>query len=344
MARLRLWREAAWLASCALPLAAWYAYHYAKTGFLFGNPEFLRYNAQANLDPLRFLAAFGHRLLHLTAHMNLFVPVGMALAALLLDAASGSPASTAPSELRSGIAHRRAAPHLSAAAGQRALLQRSGRRAAHPLSAAHVSAGAAGWPSPPLSPRSRLAGVWPSSPPRLSSWGSSSIRPTALPRKTIWPMRASSASHQAGIAQLEAALPRLDRALRLAGHRRADPPRAGLRSRSPSPSTASRTLPPPQIARAAQEPENYSTALVFSTKYDPPSPLLTLGRWERGAGRALLRPASRLAARSRSPSSSTATWSGSSKTRACGSRSSASTASTMRGWRAGSRRSLFPDP
>jgi 4-amino-4-deoxy-L-arabinose transferase-like glycosyltransferase len=84
-ARGRLWREAAWLASCAAPLAGWYAWHKAKTGFLFGNPEFLRYNAQANLEPLRFVAAFAHRALHLTAHMNLFVPVLMTAAALLLD-------------------------------------------------------------------------------------------------------------------------------------------------------------------------------------------------------------------------------------------------------------------
>jgi hypothetical protein len=34
---------------------------------------------------------------------------------------------------------------------------------------------------------------------------------------------------------------------------------------------------PAQIARAAQEPEKYSAALVFATKYDPPSPLLGLG-------------------------------------------------------------------
>ena len=68
-----------------LPLAGWYAWHYAKTGFLFGNPEFLRYNAEATLTPLRILAAFGHRVLHLTAHMNLFVPVLMTLAALMLN-------------------------------------------------------------------------------------------------------------------------------------------------------------------------------------------------------------------------------------------------------------------
>ena len=37
-ARTRLWSEAAWLAGCLLPLAAWYAFHFCKTGFLFGNP------------------------------------------------------------------------------------------------------------------------------------------------------------------------------------------------------------------------------------------------------------------------------------------------------------------
>ena len=83
-ARSRLWREAAWLAGSILPLCAWYAYHYAKTGFIFGNPQYLRYNAESTLEPVRILAAFGHRVLHLTAHMNLFVPVLMTFAALLL--------------------------------------------------------------------------------------------------------------------------------------------------------------------------------------------------------------------------------------------------------------------
>jgi hypothetical protein len=100
-ARLKLWREAAWFSTCILPLAAWYAYHYTKTGFLFGNPEYLRYNAEATLNPLRILTAFCHRILHLTAHMNLFVPVLMALAALLLsprpDAEGHDRASLAPS-------------------------------------------------------------------------------------------------------------------------------------------------------------------------------------------------------------------------------------------------------
>ena len=67
-----------------LPLCAWYAYHLHKTGFIFGNPEFLRYNATATLTPLRFLLALGHRILHVTAHMNLFVPVLCMFGAMML--------------------------------------------------------------------------------------------------------------------------------------------------------------------------------------------------------------------------------------------------------------------
>ncbi len=70
----------------ALPLAAWYAYHRHKTGFIFGNPEFLRYNATATLTPLRILLALGHRILHVTAYMNLFVPVLCMFAAMILPA------------------------------------------------------------------------------------------------------------------------------------------------------------------------------------------------------------------------------------------------------------------
>ena len=78
------WRESLLLALSCLPLAGWYAWHAAKTGFIFGNPEFLRYNAEATLTPVRVLAAFGHRILHLTAHMNMFVPTLLTAAALML--------------------------------------------------------------------------------------------------------------------------------------------------------------------------------------------------------------------------------------------------------------------
>jgi hypothetical protein len=67
-----------------LPLACWYLYHWRRTGFVFGNPEYLRYNATATLNPLRVLLAFAHRVLHITAHMNLFVPVLSMLACMML--------------------------------------------------------------------------------------------------------------------------------------------------------------------------------------------------------------------------------------------------------------------
>ena len=56
-----------------LPLIAWYLYHYHRTGFVFGNPEFFRYNVQATLHPLRILLAFGMRLWQLVAYLNLYL-------------------------------------------------------------------------------------------------------------------------------------------------------------------------------------------------------------------------------------------------------------------------------
>ena len=80
------------LAFPVLPLVGWYAYHRAKTGFIFGNPEFLRYNATANLSAARVLLSLWHRLIHLTVHMNLFVPVLLTCAVLLLPRDRTKPA------------------------------------------------------------------------------------------------------------------------------------------------------------------------------------------------------------------------------------------------------------
>jgi 4-amino-4-deoxy-L-arabinose transferase-like glycosyltransferase len=65
-------------------LLAWYAYFRHRTGYILGNPEFLRYNATSTLSPLRILLALAHRILQLTAHMNMFVPVLCMLGAMLL--------------------------------------------------------------------------------------------------------------------------------------------------------------------------------------------------------------------------------------------------------------------
>jgi 4-amino-4-deoxy-L-arabinose transferase-like glycosyltransferase len=66
------------------PLAAWFAYHYAETGYVFGNPEYVRYNVSSTLNPARILDALWRRLAHVTAHMNLWVLTLAAAAAMLL--------------------------------------------------------------------------------------------------------------------------------------------------------------------------------------------------------------------------------------------------------------------
>jgi hypothetical protein len=56
-----------------LPLACWYTYHYASTGFLFGNPEFLRYNVTATLRPLRIPLALVLRLWQVFGYFGLYL-------------------------------------------------------------------------------------------------------------------------------------------------------------------------------------------------------------------------------------------------------------------------------
>jgi len=97
-------RNIAWLAASVLPLCGWFYYHWRRTGYVFGNPAFLRYNAEATLSPLRIVLALFHRALHLTAHMNLFVPVLCACSALLLVPRKLPDGSTRPALRREFVA------------------------------------------------------------------------------------------------------------------------------------------------------------------------------------------------------------------------------------------------
>jgi hypothetical protein len=67
-----------------LPLTLWYAYHYARTGYVFGNPEFFRYNVGATLNPVRFLLALVMRLWQTFGYMHLWMlTLAMVLAMFL---------------------------------------------------------------------------------------------------------------------------------------------------------------------------------------------------------------------------------------------------------------------
>jgi hypothetical protein len=268
--RFRLWREAAWLSGCALPLAGWYAWHYAKTGFLFGNPEFLRYNAQANLEPVRFLAAFGHRVLHLTAHMNLFVPVLMAVAALLLDPRPGAEgnarATIVPAALRRILILVLVNAVLFSILGG-ALLTRY-LLPMYPLvllvAVSTFYRRVPYWHGLALfSAAAFLLGLFMNPPYGFAPEDNLAYAHVVR-------------LHEAGIAQLNARSPG---AIVLSAWPMSDEltrPELGY-LKQPYEVYRLEDFTAEQIARAAAEPEKYSAALVFSTKYDPPSPLLSLG-------------------------------------------------------------------
>jgi hypothetical protein len=56
-----------------LPLGGWYAYHYSRTGLVFGNPEFFRYNVAGTLHPLRILLALLIRLWQTFGYFHLLL-------------------------------------------------------------------------------------------------------------------------------------------------------------------------------------------------------------------------------------------------------------------------------
>jgi hypothetical protein len=90
------------LAQCAayllalLPLLGWYAYHFHRTGHVFGNPDYLRYNMGATVTPLRILLAGIMRLWHAVGYMNLFVLTAAALLLLWNARQTGAAAPSAP--------------------------------------------------------------------------------------------------------------------------------------------------------------------------------------------------------------------------------------------------------
>jgi hypothetical protein len=269
-ARSKLWREAVWLMSCMLPLAGWYAYHYAKTGFFFGNPEYLRYNAEATLTPLRVLAAFGHRMLHLTAHMNLFVPVLMACAAMLLT------------------------PRLDAEGHERESLSKAVLLRIFLLLLANavlfsVLGGALLTryllPMYPLVLLLAVMAFY----RRVPYWHGLALFSAAAfavglfinppygfaPEDNLAYARVIR-MHEAGIAELTKLYPGATVLTAWPMSDELTRPELGY-VKQPWDVTAIDDFSVPQIERAAQESAAYSAALVFSTKYDPPSPLPWLG-------------------------------------------------------------------
>jgi hypothetical protein len=268
-------REAAWLTSSALPLCAWYAWHSAKTGFVFGNPEFLRYNAEATMTPLRILAAFGHRILHLTAHMNMFVPSILTLAAMMLKPRLGRDGQEYKTIQRSALwrifwlllGNAILFSMLGGALLTRYLLpmyplvlvvavSTFRRRVPYWQAFAALSAAAfvaALFVNPPyrFAPEDNLAYARVI---RLHIAGIAQLnrRNRGATVLSAWPMTDELTRPELGYVKQPYAVNRID------------------------------DFTEAQIGYAAEEPEKYSAALVFSTKYDPPYLPLSLGPKSEG--------------------------------------------------------------
>ena len=270
--RRRLWREAAWLGSCVVPLVAWYGYHWSKTGFLFGNPEFVRYNAQATLAPLRILSAFVHRILHLTAHMNLFVPVLMTCAALILI-----PRRDTGGNERAGIDNRTMkrilvlllvnAVVFSVLGG--ALLTRY-LLPMYPLVLLIA-----------VTAFHRRVPFW----PVLAAFSAASLAaglfinpPYGFAPEDNLAYAHVIRLHQAAIAQLGKHYPAATVLTAWPVSDELTKPELGYVKQAWDIARVE-DFTAAQIALASDEPEKFSAALVFSTKYEPSRPLFNLGPW-----------------------------------------------------------------
>jgi hypothetical protein len=88
-------KKSAFLLIPIFPLALWYVYHYARTGYVFGNPEFFRYNVQGTLHPLRIVLALLMRIWQTFGYMSLYLLTAAAVLAMWRPARTKSRATPA---------------------------------------------------------------------------------------------------------------------------------------------------------------------------------------------------------------------------------------------------------
>lgn len=266
----RLWRIAALLAP-VVPLAGWYLYHWHKTGFVFGNPEYVEYNATATLLPLRIGLALAHRVMHVTLHMNLFVPVAAMFACLLLP-----PVTEADGKLRERIAPAHQAIFLVVIVTNVVLFSVLGgallTRYLLPLYPLVLLLAVntfrrrlREWTGlVALSAAAFVAGLFVNPPYRFAPEDN-------LEYVTVVRL------HQAAIGEIVGHVPHPVVLTAWPASDELTKPELGYVTK-PVPVVAIGNFSAQEVEKAAYLPEDYNTALVFSTKYDPPHLLLSLGR------------------------------------------------------------------
>jgi len=267
-------RTVAALLAPALPLAAWYIFHWRRTGFVFGNPEYLRYNATATLTVERILLALGYRAMHLFFHMNMFVPVALMLGSMLL------PPVAEPNAPQGGTRPRISPPHQAVfyvvIAANLALFSVLGgallTRYLLPLYPLVLLLAVntfrrrlKEWPAlVALSAAAFIVGLFVNPPYRFAPEDN-------LEYVTVIHL------HQAAIAELESHAPGATVLTAWPVSDELRKPELGYVAQ-PVPVVEIDNFSAEQIAKTAAEPHDYSAAVIFSTKYDPPRLPFLFGR------------------------------------------------------------------
>jgi 4-amino-4-deoxy-L-arabinose transferase-like glycosyltransferase len=257
-----------------VPLAAWYAYHYHKTGFVFGNPEFLRYNATANLNAYRVALCLWHRLLHLTTHMNMYVPVVCTIAAMFIPVAATNTRKPIARPALEALGVVLLANWIAFSVLGGALLTRyllpmyplilvicvnTWRRRVPgrwPLIAA-------------LSAAAFLAGIWINPPYAFAPEDNLTYRDMVV-------------LHQHAVRYIDQTYPQATVLTAWPATSELNRPELGY-TNHPVKTTAIQNFSIEEIQKAAADPGSYDVALVFSTKWEPPANRINLGRHNESA-------------------------------------------------------------
>lgn len=257
-----------------VPLATWYAYHYHRTGFVFGNPEFLRYNATANLNAYRIVLCLWHRLLHLTTHMNMFVPIACMGAAMLIPVAETNPRKAIARPALKAIGVILLANWIAFSVLGGALLTRyllpmyplillvcvnTWRRRIPerwPLLAALSAAGF-------------LAGIWINPPYAFAPEDNLTYRDFVV-------------LHQHAVKFIDLTYPQSTVLTAWPATSELNRPELGY-TNHPVKTTAIQNFSMEEIQKAAADPGSYDVALIFSTKWAPPANQINLGHQNESA-------------------------------------------------------------
>jgi hypothetical protein len=256
-----------WLATLSAPVAplvGWYVYHYRHTGFIFGNPEFLRYNATANLSVIRVLVSLWHRFVHLTIHMNMYVPV---IATIILMPRVIPPTRTLTRPVVTAISVVLAGNAIAFSILGGALLTRY----LLPLFPLVLLLCVAIWGTRPrvllplsgLTAAAFLVGLWINPPYSIAPEDNLTYADMIV-------------LHQQAIAIIHKQFPYATVLSAWPATAEMQRPELGYTS-TPIKTVAIENFSSDQVQKAAQDPGAYDTALVFSTKWTPKLGWLNLG-------------------------------------------------------------------